>query len=128
MTLRVVILRFDRLAPLPDDVEEIALELRHARVDVRELASRAKLREDAMRRVETVQGVAIAPLPAVQIGFRLGGLRKQEQIVAPLRDVLRLAEMLLGRGEGAPPPPGDPLPLLGAAPPPRLPPPPRQAR
>ena len=45
VTLRVAVLRFDRLAPLPDDVEEVALEPRHAAVHVGQLVARAELRE-----------------------------------------------------------------------------------
>ena len=49
---RVAILRFDRLTPLPNDVEESTLEPVDATTDVGDVTLHAKLREEAMRRVE----------------------------------------------------------------------------
>ena len=93
VTLRVPVLRFDRLAPAPHDVEELALEVRRLPVDVGEVATRAQLREEPVRAVQRLQRVAVASLTAVQLGLLARGLRQQQQVLSRRRDLRRFCSI-----------------------------------
>src|SRR4030095_4879124 len=75
VTLRVSVLRFDRLSPSSDDIDELALEMRRLTVDVGQVAPRAQLREELMRTVERLKRLAIASLSPMHLGLLSRGLR-----------------------------------------------------
>ena len=82
VTLGVAVLCFDRLAPSPDDVDELALEVRRLSIHVREIAASAKLREELVRAVERLQRLAITPLPAMHFGLLTRCLGQQQQVLS----------------------------------------------
>src|SRR5689334_9592251 len=65
VTLRVLVLRFNRFAPALDDLEEVALEATGHAVEVGDIALRTKLGEHAMRAIELLERFAVASLTAI---------------------------------------------------------------
>src|SRR5436190_23660326 len=68
MALRIAVLRFDRSAPMPNNLEKQALETPGAMIDVRDNACGAQLRKDAMTAVEMRQRVAMPTLQSRKLG------------------------------------------------------------
>ena len=99
MTLRVMVLRFDRLAPPPHDVEKVALEPCHLAVDVGQIGTRVKLRKEPVRAIQTLESVAVAALQPIQLRHFTGNLRREEEILAFVGPIHRDAEGLLGASE-----------------------------
>jgi hypothetical protein len=88
MTLRVDVFFFDRLAPFPDDVEEVGFERRGAAVDVGELATCAKLEKETVRLVEALQRVLVAAVPAIEFGKLPRCFALKDQILSLDPDLL----------------------------------------
>ena len=101
VTLRVVILRFDRLTPASHDVEEIALEAGRLAIDVGEVGPRVQLREQTVRAIQALQRVAIASLQAIELGELARDFRRKQQVLARIGELDGVAECLLGGAEVA---------------------------
>ena len=101
MTLRVVILRFDRLTPSPDDVEEVTLEASGLAIDVGEVGPCVELRKESVRAIQTLEGVAIASLQAIQLGELARNFRREEQVLTRVGEIDRVPERFLGGAEVA---------------------------
>ena len=96
MALRVDVLRFDRLAPFPCDVEEVGFEEGGAAIDVGQLAAGAELQEEAMGLVQALQRVLVASVPAIQVSKFLRRFCLEDEITAFAADRFREEEVSLG--------------------------------
>jgi hypothetical protein len=87
VTLGVSVLRFDRFTPPPDDIDELALEVRRLAVDVGEVAPRAQLGEELMRAVERLERFAIASLSPMHLGLLTRRLRHEQHVLPRSREL-----------------------------------------
>ena len=93
MTLRMLILGLDRLAPLPHHVQEVAFEPRHSATHVGELVAGTQLDEAGVRAVECLQRFAIATQPSEQLGQLAIRVAFQRQVFGRCCDLASLNEM-----------------------------------
>ena len=76
----VYVLGLDRIAPLANDVQEVAFEPRHPATDVGQLMARAKRREAAVRAIERLERLAVAAKPLVQLGELAVGVALEGEV------------------------------------------------
>src|SRR5437763_4982885 len=96
MALRISVLRFDRLTPSLDDIDEVALEAAHRTVDVRQLTACANLSEELVRAVEVLQCLPVPALSTVQLRPLAKRLRQDQRILSRFRQLDRAGEMDVG--------------------------------
>src|SRR3954469_13748342 len=96
MTLRVLVLRFDRLAPALDHLEEVALEASGHAVQVRDVALCAQLGEHAVSAVELLECLAVAALSAIELAALAGDFSEKKRLLALVSEYVGALEVLLG--------------------------------
>ena len=95
MPLRVRVFFLDRLAPLVNDLEHIALEAPNQRGHRVQCMVRAQLREQLMGTVQRLQQLARAALSAIQFRALAGDLGPEQEVLALLGDHLGTSEVLI---------------------------------
>src|SRR5688572_28701299 len=96
MALRVRILRFDRLAPLADDVKERSFDAERAAIDVAQVVLGTQISEQPVRVIQVLHGFAKPSLPAEEIRALARDFRFEQHVLALPGERISAVEVSLG--------------------------------